>query len=187
MPAPLGEFGDGGYGNSTYFKKTIYTFQGSVCAVALSAQPRFYLHYDLVRLQITPDSELCSPPSCQGVDRHKHDRDRDEGRCRQSQGSRLTAARCAAQDCGSGQGPECKFVTACTTHHPTATSRHHTKPRLTLSLVPLPLPLPVPPRLSFGVHAGPAVASPMCWASTGQGGEYCESFNMGHYQTSITD
>lgn len=49
--------------------------------------------------------ELCSPPSRKGVDRHKHDRDRDEGRCRQSQGSRLTAARSAAQDCECGQGP----------------------------------------------------------------------------------
>lgn len=136
VPAPLGEFDSAtaAMSSSTYctvvrsrlqnqYRKTIYTFRGCVCAVALSAQPRFYLHYDLLRLQITPDSELCSPPSCQGVDRHKHDRDRDEGRCRQSQGSRLTAARCAAQDCGSGQRPECKFVRACTTHHSTATSR----------------------------------------------------------------
>lgn len=105
-----------------------YTFK-AVCTVALSAQPRFYLHCYLLRF--TPDSELCSPPSRQGVDRHKHDRDGDEGRCRQSQGSRLTAARSAAQDCECGQGPECKFsflffcvCCACSTLISTATSSH---------------------------------------------------------------
>lgn len=106
--------------------------------VALSAQPRFYLRYHLLRF-ITPDSKLCSPPFRQGVDRHKHDRDRDEGRCRQSQGSRLTAARSPAQDCQCGQGRECKFyVCVHAAHAPNPVQPQATHTRLTSGLLPLP-------------------------------------------------